>query len=498
MTQMVKSDLSMVRGGFYQDLASRGLRSETLKKFGYRLGEYHGKPCHIAPYCDTDGNVVAQKLRMPGKEFKFVGAPKAVRQLFGQQVWGAGGRRVVVTEGEIDAMSVAQMMDLKWPVVSVANGAGDDKGIAKSLQWLETFDEVVFMFDADEPGRAGALEAAKQLSPGKAKIASLPDEADPNQLLVERKLDALQRAIWDAKPYRPDAILSLRDLVAKAVEPVTYGADLPFDTLYQLSYGPKPGQLWIGGAGVGIGKTDVFTEMEANSLLKGRKIGVFHLEQNPVETVQRIAAKVAAKAFFKPDCEYTEDELRGVIEPFEDQLFIYDHSGSSEWDEIARHIRWLVKAHDITEVYVDNITVLAADADDERRFLDRMMKEMKGLATGLGITFHTLSHLTTPSTGPAHEEGGRVEAKQFTGSRAVMRYADFMWGLERNTQADDPVIRSTSTFRILKDRLTGQAAGETFWLRYVPETTRMEECEAPPKEGNSDGPAKDEAAAYGF
>lgn len=491
-----RPDLSLISGGKYTDISSRGLREETLKKFRYRVGEYAGTPCHIAPYFNNDGEVVAQKVRMPGKEFRFLGEPRAVQQLFGQQVWGSGGRKVVVTEGEIDAMSVAQAQDLKWPVVSVANGAGDTKGIAKSLQWLETFDEVVLMFDADEAGRAGAIEAAKQLSPGKAKIASLPEGTDPNQLLVEHKLDVLQRAIWDAKPYRPDAIRSLSDLVSEAVKPVEHGASLPFPSLYQLSYGPKPGQLWIGGAGVGIGKTDVFTEMEAHSLMEGRKIGVFHLEQNPVETVQRIAAKMAGKAFFKPGCEYTEEELRDVLLPYDGGLFIYDHSGSSEWIEIERHIRWLVKACGVTEVYVDNLTVLAAEADDERRFLDGLLKQMKSLATGLGIVFHTLSHLSTPDNKP-HEEGGRVEAKQFTGSRAVMRYADFLWGLERNTQADDPLIRSTSTFRILKDRLTGQSAGETFWLRYDAGTTRMEECTAPPKGDNNDT-ASDEAAAYGF
>ena len=497
MTHMSSNALPLVSGGEYQDLASRGLRVETLKKFGYRLGDFKGTPCHIAPYCDKDGRVVAQKLRLPNKEFKFVGEPKAVRQLFGQNIWGSGGRKVVVTEGEIDAMSVAQSQDLKWPVVSVVNGASDDKTIARALDWLETYDEVIFMYDADAPGREGALAAAQMLTPGKAKIASLPDGTDPNQLLVEKRPDLIQRAIWDAKPYRPDAIRSLSDLVSEAVKPVEYGASLPFPMLYQLSYGPKPGQLWIGGAGVGIGKTDVFTEMEAHSLKEGRKVAVFHLEQSPVETVQRIAAKMAEKAFFKPDCEYTEAELRAVLLPYEDSLFVYDHSGSSEWVEIERHIRWLVKAYGVTEVYVDNLTLLAAEADDERRFLDGLLKQMKSLATGLGIVMHTLSHLSTPD-GKPHEEGGRVEAKQFTGSRAVMRYADFMWGLERNTQADCPITRSTSAFRILKDRLTGQAAGRVFFLRYDPVTTRMVESDPPPKEGNDNGSDRTEAESYGF
>lgn len=485
---------ALIRGE-YADLAARGLRVETLKKYRYQLGEFNGWPCHIAPYCDETGEIVAQKIRMPGKVFSFVGEPKRVRQLFGQQVCKGGGRRVVVTEGEIDCLSVAQILDLKWPVVSVVNGAGDDRTIAKAIDFLESFEEVVFMYDADEAGRQGAIAAAKLLSPGRAYIASLPDGEDPNSLLQSRKLDVVQRAIWDAKPFRPDGIVSLSDLIAQASKPVEYGFKLPFQTLYELSYGDKPGQLWIGGAGVGIGKTDIFTEMEAFDLQEGRKIGVIHLEQNPVETVQRIAAKLVSKPFFKPDVEYTEQELRDAIERYEDQLFIYDHTGSSEWEEIERHIRWLVKAHGIQKVYIDNLTVLAAEADDERRFLDKLLKQMKGIATGNGIVVHTLSHLSTPD-GKPHEEGGRVEAKQFTGSRAVMRYADFMWGLERDTQAEDPLVRSISTFRVLKDRLTGQSNGEVFWLRYDPSTSLMSECERPPE------PEKDkdngDAASYGF
>jgi twinkle protein len=74
-----------------------------------------------------------------------------------------------------------------------------------------------------------------------------------------------------------------------------------------------------------------------------------------------------------------------------------------------------------------------------------------------------------------------VQAKQFAGSRAIMRYADYMWGLERDTQADDEEARKVSTFRVLKDRLTGRSNGQTFHLKYDPATTRQTVCAAPPK-----------------
>lgn len=464
--------------GDYKDLPARGLTIETLRKFGYKLGSHRNEGVHLAPYRDRDGEVVAQKIRTKAKDFYWLGEPKRVFQLFGQHLWGTGGRRVVVTEGEIDCMTVSQVQDHKWPVVSVSGGAGDTQSITRSLAWLESFDEVVFMFDADEPGREGARKCAALLSPGKAKIASLPDGTDPNDLLTKGNRSAIVTAIFEAQTYRPDGLRTLGELISAACKPAQWGYSLPFKTLYELSYGPQPGQLWIGGAGVGIGKTDVVTEMIVEDIKAGRPCIAFLLEQQPEETPKRVAAKLAGKPFFLPTCEYTEDELRAVLEPYKDLLHIYDHRGSTEWEEIERYIRWAKHAYGIQQAYVDNLTVLAADAADERRYLDGLLKSMKSLATDLGICLHALSHLTTPE-GTPHEEGGRVEAKQFAGSRAIMRYADYMWGLERDTQHEDPDMRSISTFRVLKDRISGQSNGRTFHLRYDPQTTRMAECAAP-------------------
>jgi twinkle protein len=76
-----------------------------------------------------------------------------------------------------------------------------------------------------------------------------------------------------------------------------------------------------------------------------------------------------------------------------------------------------------------------------------------------------------------------------------------MWGLERDTQAADMAVRTTSTFRCIKDRLTGQSTGQTFWLRYDPLTSLQEECEAPPepeKKGEDYGFKPQQPDSYNF
>ena len=144
---------------------------------------------------------------------------------------------------------------------------------------------------------------------------------------------------------------------------------------------------------------------------------------------------------------------------------MFEHFGSMEWRVIKSIIRFFNKAYDIQHIYLDHLTALSANEQDERRALDGIMADMASLAQELGIVIHFISHLTTPD-GKPHEEGGRVMEKHFTGSRAIARWSHFMFGLERDKQAEDLQMRNVTTFRVLKDRYTGRATGMKFGLRY--------------------------------
>ncbi len=214
----------------------------------------------IANY-KRDGGIVAQKLRYPDKKFSFIGDSKACG-LFGQHLYEPG-RRLVITEGEIDALSVAQALGLRWPVVSVPNGAqGAAKSIKRELEWVNGFDEVVLMFDMDEPGQAAAQEVALLLTPGKAKIAQLPAK-DPNELLQRGDAEAITRAIYEAQTKRPDGVVTFGSLKEKALKPVSMGMPWHDPRLTALTYGKRYGEVYTFGAGTGIGKTDWLMEEAA-------------------------------------------------------------------------------------------------------------------------------------------------------------------------------------------------------------------------------------------
>lgn len=475
--------------GDYRDLTKRGIREDTCRKFGYKVGTKNGKTVQLAPYRDKNGKLVAQKLRFADKDegMPWVGKARKASQLFGQHLWGSGGRRIVITEGEIDALSVSQLQDNKWPVVSLINGAdGVKKDLARNAGWLETFDEIVLMFDMDDVGRAAVEEAALVLQPGKVKVAELPLK-DANDMLKAGKGAEVIRAIWNARPYRPDGIKEVDDLIEEACAPVQWGTPWPWETLTNATYGIRPTELYAFGGGVGCGKTEVFKELiDHLTMTVGEPVGVIFLEEPPRHTLKVLAGKIANKRFHVPGVEYDQTELRAALEKLRGKVYLYDHFGAKDWDVVKAQIAFMAQAIGLKHIFLDHLTALVAGVEDERRALDKIMEELASLAQRLNVSLYFISHLSTPK-GTPHEEGGRVHEKDFTGSRAIARWSHFMFGIERNKQEPN----TPTCFRILKDRYTGDGNGVTFGLRWSRDTGRLEECElaaeadCPPQYGSN-------------
>ena len=81
----------------------------------------NGQPVQIATYRDEQGRPVAQKLRNANKQFQIIGDGKQLR-LFGSHLWSKG-KKLVITEGEIDCITVSQIQNHKWATVSLPSGA---------------------------------------------------------------------------------------------------------------------------------------------------------------------------------------------------------------------------------------------------------------------------------------------------------------------------------------------------------------------------------------
>ena len=187
--------------GYPVQLRKRGLSEQTCRK--YRIHK-DGDKLRFH-YFDRNGSLLGAKVKTVDKQFHYEG--KSDGSLYGQHLFPTTGRRIVITEGELDAASCFQAME-GWPMVSLPTGAASaKKSLQKNLELLQGYEEVVLFFDNDEPGKKAAQECASILPPGKAKIAFLDEYKDASDALQNNDSEAIRRAIWDAREYRPDGIV---------------------------------------------------------------------------------------------------------------------------------------------------------------------------------------------------------------------------------------------------------------------------------------------------
>jgi twinkle protein len=477
--------------GEVRALPKRAINEETCRKWGYKVGEFMDKPVQIATYCDDQGTPVAQKIRFPDKDFKFIGSPKKAG-LYGQHLWRDSGKMLVITEGEIDALSVSQLQNNKWPVVSVPNGAqGAAKAIGNAIEYLEKFDKVIFLFDDDQPGRDAAKECAALLTPGRAFIARIDGFKDANAALQASQGSKVIDAIWGAKEYRPDGVVDIESLIEDASKPIEIGIPWPWLSLTEKTYGIRSKEVYAFGGGTGVGKSDLFKDHALHLVKMGLKVGLIFLEEPPAHTARMLAGKSAGKRFHVPGASYTRDEISSAVGKLKDKVFFFNHFGAMDYETIKSKMRYMVTGLGAKHIFLDHLTALAASLEDkdERKAIDFIMADLSALTQQLDFTLYFVSHLTTPE-GKPHEEGGRVMEKHFRGSRSIAFWSHFMFGIERNKQDLDGV----TTFRVLKDRYTGDATGLTFGLRYDRDKGRSDECELPADDSKSN--FKDETGEF--
>ena len=465
----------------FSALNARGINKDTCQKLKYYVGEYNEKPCQVACYYDLQGNIVGQKIRFPDKTFSVRG--KIGNCLFGSQLWESG-KKIVITEGEIDALTVSQLQGNQWPVVSIPNGAqAAKKAIEANLEYLSKFDQIILMFDMDEPGRKAVEDCSKVLPAGKAYIANLPCK-DPNECLMNGKSKDVISAIWNARLYRPDGIVSGAELYEACVTDIGSLSDsvpYPWNALNEKTKGIRHGELYVITSGSGMGKSTLLRELEFYFGVERKELcGIVALEESTRKTgLELMSLYLNRRIILDP----SSTDGAGRKEAFEatvgnGKFYLYDHFGSLDSSNLLSKLRYMIVSLGCKRIFLDHISIVVSgmDSDEdggERKAIDKLMTNLRSLVEETQCTMFVVSHLKRPEK-KGHEEGGQVSLSQLRGSGSIAQLADMVIGLERNQQGENPNVL---TIRVLKNRFSGDT-GVSGYLSYNPDTGRLVDIEA--------------------
>ena len=472
----------------FAEIVDRNIKADTCKKYGVtvKIDSMGNITNHYYPYHDKQGAKIGTKTRFTKlKEFSIQGNTK-YSGLFGEHLFSKN-KYVIITEGELDALSAYQMFKTdkyETPVVSIKNGITSAvKDVKNSLDWLEQFDNVIVNFDNDEQGKEGALKVAELFSPGKCKIMHLPNDfKDASDCLSKNKIQTYVKAFWDAKVFAPDGIINANSLFDEITKPTIKSfVQYPFEELNKITYGIRPSELVTFTAGSGLGKTQVMREI-IHHIIKSTQdnIGLLMLEETPVITSKGLMSIEANQRLHLPDVHLSKEEMKTYFDKTvgTGRVFMFDHFGSNSIDNIVSRVRFLAKGLDCKYIVIDHVSIIVSDQShgDERRALDEIMTRLRTLVQETGVAMMVVSHLRRPD-GKGHEEGAATSLSQLRGSASIGQLSDIVIGLERDAQNDDPEVRSTTRVRVLKNRFSG-LTGPCSNLKYNNDTGRLIEVQS--------------------
>jgi len=427
------------------------------------------------PYFDSSGRLKGFKVKTKNKDFKYEG--ETTDTLFGQHLFPNSGKRIVITEGELDAASCYQAME-NWPMVSLPHGAGSaKKDIQKQIPFLQGYQEIILFFDKDEAGLRATEQVATLLPQGTVKIAHLADPyKDASDALQNDDPDAIRRAIWDAKPYQPDGIVdgkSLLELVTTPTPPCDHTYSL--EGLQEKTHGIRFGELTTITAGTGQGKSTFCRQLATDLLESGERVGYIALEESNRRTALGLMSVGVGQALHLGEHERDVLQLAYDTTISNWNLYLYDHFGSLSPDIIYNRIEYMALGLDIRIIFLDHLSILLSGLDgDERRMIDTTMTKLRSLVERTGISLFLVSHLRRTQTDKDHTDGAKVSLGQLRGSQAISQLSDTVLALERDQQAENDV----STLRVLKNRYSGET-GIAAQLQYDKTTCRFNETKDP-------------------
>ena len=467
--------------GQHTPLANRRISQRTCEFFSYQVGmDKDNRPCHIANYRDSTGKIVAQKLRFEGKEFAWTGDAKKAT-LYGKHLWSNNSANIIICEGEIDALSIAESQDCKWPVVSIPNGAQSAaKTLKAELEWLSGFKQIILCFDQDEAGQKAVEECVGLFPPGKIRLANLSAK-DASDVLVSGKTIELTKLVWNATEYRPDNVVAGSEINLETLfEEEPKGLALPYPLLNEMIRGLKKHRVYTIYAGTGAGKTSIMKEIVYHIRKTRPEITIanIYLEESFKYTVKSYIALDNSIPTYQLE-EHTdiitkEQKIKSFNEIIynsqDDRMLFYKHFGSLDSRRLFNMLEYFVVGKGAEIVVLDHLSILISGLDStsegERVVIDKTMTAVRSFSERTGCIILLATQLRRVEG--SYNTGADITESSARGSAAIEHLSDVIFSLNRNVESDNP---NDALIRVIKNRVSG-IIGEADLLEYNSKTGR--------------------------
>lgn len=447
----------------------RSVSSETMEKYGAMVRESEGVEYAIEyPY----GGGAFKVRSLASKDFLSEGA-MSDKSLFGMDRFIPGSKpAIVITEGELDAMSAHETVGKYAVCVSVRSSTTARKDCERAYKYINSFDKIYLNLDNDTPGIGAATQIATLFDVNKVysvDLGSIENCKDANDCLTQGRTADYIKCWFNARKFLPKGIVSSYADIEQALRRRGQDAlvDYPFPTLQGMTYGIRPGEMVLFTAQEKVGKTSVFRALEHHVLkTTDHNIGIIHLEESEKRSIQGLLSYEFKEPVHLPDSSISvEDQLskyKELTRGEDGRVCLYTHFGSDDPNTILDMIRYMVVVCKCKIVFLDHITMLVTgfEGDDERKKLDYLSTRLAMLAHELDFALILVSHVN--------------DDNKTRGSRNISKVADVIIHLSRNIEATGYDERNTIEV-MLKGNRFYSASGPAGYLKYDQHTDTIKE-----------------------
>lgn len=384
-------------------------------------------------------------------------------------------QRLIITEGQIDSMSVATAGFNN--AVSVPTGKNGMTWVPHCWNWLKNFQEIVVFGDYER----GAMTLLPDIrSRFECRILSVQPEdyrgcKDANELLQKYGADAIRNAIKNAKPEMLDQV--------KVLSEISYSSE---KTEEQLPTGVKAIDDLLEG-GLAFGYLDILTgkrgegkSTEGSMILKsalehGYNCFIYSGEMKTGDVKKWLDFQIAGsrRIIGEQIGDYTkyklsDQNIERIRMWYKDRAYIYDTSVVTEMKmDLLDVVETYIKEFGCRVVLIDNLMTaidLTSFSGDKFEKQELICKRLARMAQKFNALILLVAHKKKTDPKFANDENDDV-----LGSSEITNLAGVIMSYERDKNLDD----SQRRLKITKNRLTGRVNFNGFVMEFNQASKRV-------------------------
>lgn len=468
-------------------LESRGISAEVAHRYEITTQNEHDNVL-MFPFYDAAGKLQFVKYRKTDfdkerdknkewceKECKPI--------LFGMKQCTEATDRLVVTEGQLDSLSVATAGIEN--ATSVPNGAKGMTWVPYCFNWVSRYDEIV-VFGDFEKGHMTLLEDFQQRFPNKIRRVREQDYQgckDANELLQKYGPEAVKAAVENAELIPVKRVLSLAEVESVNIY------ELPklktgIRELDRLMYGGLPyGMVCLIGGKRGEGKSTFASQIMAEAVEQGMPTLAYSGELPNYLYKSWFDFQIAGRnhiieneTMYGVNRFITRKNQELIDAWYRDLAYLYDSRiiESDEQEDLLKTVERAIMQYGIKVVLIDNLmTAMYIDAGPEQQDKydrqGRFVRELTKIAIRYDVLVILVAHQRKNTfTNDANDE--------VSGSGDITNLAGITLSYNRGTTDDyDKGIMNPEQRRLIvaKNRLFGKTNTNGFILSYDEKSKRI-------------------------